>query len=117
MARGSAVGSNSMERRKASDFPQELLNLFDRYVHGGIDRRQFLDDAQRFAVGGGTPAARFPMLNPKYAWAMQVPPDDKRITASSETVPSPSGNGSIKGYLVRPASSTKLPVVLVVHEN
>jgi carboxymethylenebutenolidase len=106
-----------MERRKASDFPQELLNLFDRYVHGGIDRRQFLDGAQRFAVGGVTAAALFQMLKPNYAWAIQVPPDDKRITASYETVPSPSGNGSIKGYLVRPASATKLPVVLVVHEN
>jgi carboxymethylenebutenolidase len=106
-----------MERRKASDFPQELLNLFDRYVHGGIDRRQFLDGAQRFAVGGVTAAALFQMLKPNYAWAIQVPPDDKRITASYETVPSPSGNGSIKGYLVRPARATKLPVVLVVHEN
>jgi carboxymethylenebutenolidase len=106
-----------MERRKASDFPQELLNLFDRYVHGGIDRRQFLDGAQRFAVGGVTAAALFQMLKPNYAWAIQIPPDDKRITASYETVPSPSGNGSIKGYLVRPASATKLPVVLVVHEN
>jgi carboxymethylenebutenolidase len=106
-----------MERRKASDFPQELLNLLDRYVHGGIDRRQFLDGAQKFAVGGVTAAALFQMLKPNYAWAIQVPPDDKRITASYETVPSPSGNGSIKGYLVRPASATKLPVVLVVHEN
>jgi carboxymethylenebutenolidase len=106
-----------MERRKASDFPQELLNLFDRYVHGGIDRRQFLDGAQKFAVGGVTAAALFQMLKPNYAWAIQVPPDDKRITASYETVPSPSGNGSIKGYLVRPASATKLPTVLVVHEN
>jgi carboxymethylenebutenolidase len=106
-----------MERRKASDFPQELLNLFDRYVHGGIDRRQFLDGAQKFAVGGVTAAALFQMLKPNYAWAIQVPPDDKRITASYETVPSPSGNASIKGYLVRPASAIKLPVVLVVHEN
>src|SRR3954469_25977948 len=106
-----------MERRKASDFPQELLNLFDRYVHGGINRRQFLDGAQKFAVGGLTAAALFQMLKPNYTWAIQVPPDDKRITASYETVPSPSGNGSIKAYLARPASTTKLPAVLVVHEN
>jgi carboxymethylenebutenolidase len=78
---------------------------------------QFLDGAQKFAVGGLTAAALFQMLKPNYAWAIQVPPDDKRITASYETVPSPSGNGSIKGYLVRPASTTKLPAVLVVHEN
>ncbi|HEX3500975.1 MAG TPA: dienelactone hydrolase family protein [Stellaceae bacterium] len=106
-----------MERRKASDFPQELLNLFDRYVHGGINRRAFLEGAQKFAVGGVTAAALFQMLKPNYAWAIQVPPDDKRITASYETVPSPSGYGSIKGYLVRPANATKLPAVLVVHEN
>src|SRR4051812_36104932 len=106
-----------MDRKKASDFPQELLDLFDGYVHGGISRRQFFDGAQKFAVGGLTAAALFQMLKPNYAWAIQVPPDDKRITASYETVPSPSGNGSVKGYLVRPAGTAKLPAVLVVHEN
>jgi carboxymethylenebutenolidase len=106
-----------MERKKASDFPQELLNLFDGYVHGGISRRQFLDGAQKFAVGGVTAAALLQMLKPNYAWAIQVPPDDKRIKAETQTVPSPQGNGSIKGYLVRPADETKLPAVLVIHEN
>ena len=106
-----------MERKKASDFPQELLNLFDGYVHGGISRRQFLDGAQKFAVGGVTAAALLQMLKPNYAWAIQVPPDDKRIRAETHTVPSPQGNGSIKGYLVRPADETKLPAVLVIHEN
>ena len=106
-----------MERKRASDFPQELLNLFDGYVHGGISRRQFLDRAQQFAVAGVTAAALFEMLRPNYAWAIQVPPDDKRIKAESDTVPSPQGNGSIKGYLVRPANTAKLPAVLVIHEN
>src|SRR5499426_676336 len=106
-----------MERKKASEFPQELLNLFDGYVHGGMSRRQFLDRAQNYAVGGMTAAALFQMLKPNYAWAIQVPRDDKRIKAESATVPSPQGNGEIKGYLVRPASSAKLPLVLVVHEN
>jgi len=106
-----------MERKKASDFSQELLNLFDGYVHGGISRRQFLDGAQKFAVGGVTAAALLQMLKPNYAWAIQVPPDDKRIRAEIQTVPSPQGNGSIKGYLVRPADETKLPSVLVIHEN
>ncbi len=107
-----------MERKRASDFPQELLNLFDRYVHGGIDRREFLDGAQKFAVGGVTAAALFEMLKPNYAWAIQVQKDDNRIKAESATVPSPQGNGSIKGYLVRPANATgKLPAILVVHEN
>src|SRR6478609_4062140 len=107
-----------MDRKKASDFPQELLNLFDGYVHGGISRRQFLDRAQKFAVGGLTAAALFGMLKPNYAWAIQVPKDDSRIKAESATVPSPQGNGSIKGYLVRPANAAgKVPAVLVIHEN
>jgi carboxymethylenebutenolidase len=106
-----------MERKKASDFPQELLNLFDAYVHGGKSRREFLDGAQKFAVGATSAAALLEMLKPNYAWAIQVPPDDSRIAAKSETVPSPQGNGSIKGYLVRPANADKLPSVVVVHEN
>jgi carboxymethylenebutenolidase len=106
-----------MDRKKASDFPQGLLDLFDGYVHGGISRRQFFDGAQKFAVGGVTAAALFQMFKPNYAWAIQVPPDDKRIKAETATVPSPQGNGSIGGYLVRPANATKLPVVLVIHEN
>jgi carboxymethylenebutenolidase len=106
-----------MERKKASDFPQELLDLFHEYVHGGIDRRAFLDSAGKFAVGGLTAAAIFEMLKPNYAWAQQVPKDDKRIRTEYATVPSPQGNGSIKGYLVRPSSGTKWPAIIVVHEN
>src|ERR687884_2286685 len=106
-----------MERKKASDYPQDLLDLFDEYQHGRIDRRTFLDRAGKFAVGGLTVAAIFESLRPNYAWAQQVPPDDKRIKVGYETVPSPAGNGSIKGYLARPAKSGKLPVVLVIHEN
>ncbi len=107
-----------MERKKASDFPQELLNLFERFVHGDIDRRGFLDGAQRFAGGGMTAAAILETLRPNYAWAQQVPKDDRRIQTGYATVPSPEGNGSIKGYLVRPAGeSGKYPGVLVVHEN
>lgn len=109
---------NTEGRKKASDFPQELLNLFDKYVHGEIDWRSFLDGAKRFATGGVTVAALFESLRPNYAWAEQVPKDDKRIKADYETVPSPNGNGSIKGYFVKPATATgKLPGVLVVHEN
>ncbi len=70
-----------MERKKASDFPQELLNLFDLYVHGGMSRRAFLDGAQKFAVGGVSAGALFEMLKPNYAWATQVSPDDARIVA------------------------------------
>jgi carboxymethylenebutenolidase len=107
----------AIERKKASDFPQDLLNLFDRYVHGAIGRRAFLDGARKFAVGGVTAAALLRMLKPNYAWAIQVAPDDKRIKAETASVPSPQGNGSIKGYLVRPTNATKLPAILVIHEN
>ena len=107
-----------MERKKASDYPQELLNLFDKYVHGEIGRRAFLDGAQKFAVGGVTATAIWESLRPNYAWAEQVPKDDKRLKTERVTVPSPKGNGEIKGYLVRPSNASgKLPGVLVIHEN
>ncbi|HEX5832737.1 MAG TPA: dienelactone hydrolase family protein, partial [Pyrinomonadaceae bacterium] len=106
-----------MERKVASDYPQELLDLFHEYQHGDISRRTFLDRAAKFAVGGLTVAAIFEGLRPNYAWAQQVPPDDKRIKVGYETVQSPEGNGSIKGYLARPAKNGKLPAVLVIHEN
>ncbi len=106
-----------MERKLASDYPQELLDLFHEYQHGDISRRSFLDRAGKFAVGGLTVAAIFDSLKPNYAWAQQVPPDDKRIKTSYEVVQSPAGNGSIKGYLARPANGKKFPVVLVIHEN
>jgi carboxymethylenebutenolidase len=107
-----------MERKKASDYPQELLDLFDLYVHGDIDRRGFFEGAKKFAVGGVTVMAIWESLRPNYAWAEQVPKNDSRLKTSYETVSSPQGNGSIKGYFVRPASAAgKLPAVLVVHEN
>ncbi len=107
-----------MERKKASDYPQELLDLFHEYQHGDITRREFLERANRFAVGGLTAVALWESLKPNYAWAEQVPKDDKRIKVGYETVSSPDGNGSIKGYFARPATANgKLPVVLVVHEN
>lgn len=103
---------------KASDFPQELLGLFDRYVHGEIDRRAFLDGAKNFTVGTLTAAGILEALRPNYAWAQQVPKDDKRIKTEVVGVDSPQGNGTIKGYFVKPAGATgKLPAVLVVHEN
>src|SRR5918911_1201206 len=106
-----------MERKSASDYPQELLDLFHEYQHGRIDRRTFLDRAGKFAVGGLTVAAIFEGLRPDYAWAQQVAPDDKRIKVGYEVVQSPAGNGTIKGYLARPTQGKKQPVVLVIHEN
>lgn len=107
-----------MERKKASDFPHEVLRLFDRYTHGEIDRRGFLEGAQKYAVAGVTAAAMLESLRPNYAWAQQVPKDDSRIRTEIVTVQSPKGNGTIKGPLVRPAkASGKLPGVMVIHEN
>lgn len=107
-----------MERKKASDFPPELLSLFDKYVHGGLSRRGFLEGAQKFAVGGLTATALFEMLKPNYAWAAQVAANDPRIKSEHVSIASPQGNGKIDGYLVQPAKAAgKLPVVLVVHEN
>lgn len=106
-----------MERKTADEYPQELLDLFHEYQHGDIDRRAFLRGAARFAVGGLTAAAILESLKPNYAWAQTVQPDDKEIKVGYETVASPKGNGSIKGYLARPAKGKRFPAVLVIHEN
>jgi carboxymethylenebutenolidase len=106
-----------MARKKASDFDQELLDLFDEYVHGVIDRRGFLDGAGKFAVGGMTAAMLLDALNPRFAEAQQVAEDDTRIKTETIDYPSPQGSGTMRGYLARPASGGKLPGVLVVHEN
>jgi carboxymethylenebutenolidase len=107
-----------MERKKATDFPQELLSIFDRYVHGEISRREFLNSAKKYAVGGLTAAAIWESLRPNYALAEQVAKDDNRVNSEYVTVSSPQGNGSIRGYLVRPAEAGgKWPGVLVIHEN
>ena len=107
-----------MERKTAAEFPQELLNLFDKYVHGEIDRRAFLDGAQKFTTAGVTATMLWESLRPNYAWAQQVPKDDARLKTGYITVDSPQGNGSIKGYFVKPAkASGKLPAIIVVHEN
>lgn len=106
-----------MERKTANEYPQELLDLFHEYQHGEIDRRAFLRGAAHFAVGGVTAAAILEGLRPNYAWAQTVDPKDKDIRTGYETVASPEGNGSIKGYLARPAKGRKFPAVLVIHEN
>jgi carboxymethylenebutenolidase len=103
---------------KASDFPQEVLDLFDKYVHGGLDRRGFIEGAARFSVAGLTAAGIFEVLRPKYVEAQQVPKDDKRLKTEYVEYPSPQGHGTMKGYLARPADAKgKLPGVLVIHEN
>jgi carboxymethylenebutenolidase len=104
--------------------PSEAVALYNLFIHGEISRRAFMDGLQRFAVGGLTAAALMQALMPNYAEGQQVSKTDDRIKASYETVPSPQGNGSIKGYFVRPVSAdsrnatpSKLPGIIVVHEN
>ena len=107
-----------MPLKTAQDFDQELLILFDAYVHGTLDRRGFLDRAQKFAVGGVTAGMLLTALSPDFARAQVVPKDDKRITTEMLEYPSTAGTGTVKGYLAKPANMTgKLPVVLVIHEN
>jgi carboxymethylenebutenolidase len=103
--------------KTASDFDQGLLDLFDGYVHGIIDRRQFLDGAAKFAVGGVTAAMLLAALEPRFAEAQQVAKDDKRLSTESVTFESPAGSGKMRGYLARSAGKKKAPGVLVVHEN
>jgi carboxymethylenebutenolidase len=107
-----------MERKTASDFDPNVLILFDAYVHGAIDRRGFLGKASKYATAGMTAAMMLDALNPRFAEAQQVAKDDPRLKAEYVTFPSPQGNSTTKGYLVRPANAKgKLPGVLVVHEN
>lgn len=106
-----------MERKTAEEYPQELLDLFHEYQHGDMGRRDFLNSIGRFAVGGLTAAGILASLTPNYAWAQTVAKDDKDLKLGYETVESPGGNGSIKGYLARPAKGKKFPSVLVIHEN
>jgi carboxymethylenebutenolidase len=103
---------------KKTKLPAEAVELYNVYIHGGMSRREFLDGARKLAVGGLTLAAIVEGLMPNYAEGQQVPKDDSRLKTEYATVPSPQGNGSIKGYLVRPASASgRLPGILVVHEN
>lgn len=107
-----------MTRMTAKDFDQELLDLYDFYAHGKITKRQFLDRAGKFAVGGVTAVALLNMLSPNYAMAQQVSFNDPDIHADYITYPSPNGTGDVRGYLVRPAGvEESLPAVLVIHEN
>ena len=105
------------KRLKASDFDQELLDLFDGYVHGIIERREFLQKAGKFAVGGVTAAMLLDALSPNYALANQVEEGDPRIKAGTIEYDSPQGHGKIKGYLVRPAGEGNRGGVVVIHEN
>jgi carboxymethylenebutenolidase len=112
------------EQTAKSKMPAEAVELYNLFIHGVISRRSFMDGIQKFAVGGLAVSAVIEALMPNYALGQQVSKTDDRIKTSYETVPSPNGNGSIKGYLVRPVSAdtrdktpAKLPGIIVVHEN
>ena len=106
------------ERKTAHDFDQDLLILFDAYVHGVIDRRSFLDQASRFAVGGVTAAMLLEQLSPKFLERTVVAKDDARLAAEYVEYDSPNGSGKMRGYLAKPDKQTgKLPAILVIHEN
>src|SRR6202041_4025432 len=107
-----------------SNLPSEAIELYNEFIHGEISRGSFMEGLQPLAIGGLAAAAMIDALMPNYALGQQVSRTDDRIKATYETVPSPKGNGSIKGYLVRPISAdtrsetvTKLPGIVVVHEN
>ncbi|MGH8346176.1 MAG: YghX family hydrolase [Pseudomonas sp.] len=107
-----------MSRLTAKDFAPELLELYDYYAHGKIDRREFLDRAALFTFAGLTAGALLAALSPNYALAEQISFTDPEIVAEYITYPSPKGHGQVRGYLVRPAKATgKVPAVVVVHEN
>lgn len=107
-----------MTRLTAKDFPQELLDYYDYYAHGKISKREFLNLAARYAVGGVTALALFNMLKPNYALAEQVKFTDPDILPEYIHYPSPNGHGEVRGYLVKPAKAAgKVPAVVVVHEN
>jgi carboxymethylenebutenolidase len=107
-----------MQRKTAHDFDQELLALFDAYVHGALDRRGFLDKAAKYAAGGVTAAMLLDQLSPKFLEAQVVKPEDARIKVQQIEYDSPKGNAKMRGYLAQPAKAAgKLPAILVIHEN
>jgi carboxymethylenebutenolidase len=106
------------DRKRAHDYPPEVLELFDGYVHSTVSRRDFLERAAKYAIGGVTALAMLESLSPNYAWAEQVKKTDARIHTESIAFPSPKGTVSMRGYLAQPAKpKAKLPGVLVIHEN
>ncbi len=106
-----------MDRKQASDFAPEVLELYDDFAHGRLDRREYIRRLSAFAVGGLSVEALMSSLRPNYAWAQQVKPDDGRVKTETITYQSPQGAGEMKGLLARPAQGQKFPAVLVIHEN
>ncbi|MGL5839086.1 MAG: YghX family hydrolase [Sphingorhabdus sp.] len=106
------------DRKTAADFHPAILEIFDGYVHGKVTKREFINQAAKFAAAGVTGAMIFDQLSPDYALAQQVKPDDPAIRTERATVSSPKGHGSIAGLLAMPVKAkAKLPAILVIHEN
>ncbi len=109
---------NTSQRKKAHEFDPHILEIFDGYVHGKVSKREFIKQAGRYAAVGVTGAMIFEQLQPNYAWAQQVMPDDAAIETSVAEYQSPDGHGTVRGLMAKPAgASGPLPAVLVVHEN
>lgn len=106
-----------MNRQQASEFDQEVLDLYDDYAHGRLDRRDYMRRLAAFAVGGVTVEALMESLGPNYALAEQIQEDDSRIKTETVSYDSPDGGGEIKGLLAWPSKGEKFPAVLVIHEN
>jgi carboxymethylenebutenolidase len=108
----------TLTRKRATDFHPHILEIFDGYVHGAISKRDFIKQAGKFAAAGVTGAMILDQLQPNYAWAAQVEPDDPSILSERISYMSPEGHGKINGLMAKPAGATgKLPAVLVIHEN
>ncbi len=105
------------DRKQASEFDPQVLELYDDYAHGRLSRRQYIQKLGAFAVGGITVQALMDSLSPNYAWAQEVAKDDDRIVAETVEYESPQGAGKMKGLLARPKQGDKFPAVLVIHEN
>ena len=109
---------NTSQRKKAHEFDQRILEIFDGYVHGKFSKREFMKQAGRYAAAGVTGAMILEQLQPNYAWAQQVMPDDPAIVTEVAEYQSPDGHGAVRGLMAKPAGATgPLPAVLVVHEN
>src|SRR3546814_16997712 len=105
-----------MRRKKASDFDPRILELYDGYVHGKLSRREFIDRAATITVGTAAAATMLESLQPNYALALQVPPDDPAIRTERLEYPSPEGHGTVRGLMARPAEGAgQLPAVLGGH--
>jgi carboxymethylenebutenolidase len=107
-----------MARKKAGDYTPDVLSLFDKFVHGDISRREFVDRAAAFTIAGASAAALLESLLPNFVAGQVVAADDARLTTSRRDYDSPRGAGRMSGYLARlAASAVRLPGVLVIHEN